>query len=244
MQGSAQRALEVTPRFDHAVFVEKKDEHCEELRKLKALYPTRDIQIVPGDANQVLCDLVRKEPWCRKVSSRHRGVVFLDPYSLQVDWETLRALAATRVLDVWYLFPIRDTIRQLAHNIEGIGPKEAMLDRVLGAEWRELYGIAPDHQPRDLFDVPVEPELKRMVSVQQFEQWLKRRLENHAGFAFVGEPLQIMTSRSRQAFSLFCAVSNPSLPARMAAEKFVRYVKKNFAPGASRQRSGRAASGQ
>lgn len=178
------------------------------------------------------------------MASRHRGVVFLDPYSLQVDWETLRALAATRVLDVWYLFPIRDTIRQLAHDFEGIGPKDAMLDRVLGPEWRELYGIAPNHQPRDLFDQPVEPELKRMVSVPQFEQWLRHRLEHHAGFAFVGEPLQIMTSRSRQAFSLFCAVSNPSLPAREAAEKFVRYVKKNFAPGASRQRSARGGSGR
>src|SRR5271154_369413 len=51
------------------------------------------------------------------------GPLVLDPYALHVDWETLRALASTRVLDVWYLFPIRDTIRQLAHDFRGIGPK-------------------------------------------------------------------------------------------------------------------------
>jgi hypothetical protein len=48
------------------------------------------------------------------------------------------------LLDVWYLFPIRDTIRQLAHNFQGIGPKEAMLDRLLGPEWRELYSIVAE----------------------------------------------------------------------------------------------------
>jgi three-Cys-motif partner protein len=136
-------------------------------------------------------------------------VVFLDPYALQVDWMTLEALASTQVLDVWYLFPIRDTIRQLAHNFEGIGPKEPMLDRLLGPEWRELYSIVPEMGGRrDLFDEPAEPEMRRVVSVRQFEQWLKGRLEGE--FRFVSQPLPILTTPSRQAFSLFLGVSNPS----------------------------------
>jgi three-Cys-motif partner protein len=237
LAGSARRAVSVLPHFDHLLFIEMDPSRCDILAGIKSENPHRDIEIIAGEANEVLRSLVREEPWCRKDSSKSRGVVFLDPYALQVEWETLKALASTRVFDVWYLFPIRDTIRQLAHNFEGIGPKEPMLDRLLGADWRELYSIAPDAlPPQDLFAGPIEPALTRIVSVGQFEQWLKRRLKNE--FKFVSEPLPLLQSSSRQAFSLFLGVSNPSKPAIDLAEKFVRYVNKNFAPGASRRKSG------
>jgi hypothetical protein len=56
-------------------------------------------------------------------------------------------------------------------------------------------------------DEPEEPELQRVVSQGQFEQWLKKRLETE--FAFVSEPLPLLASPNRQLFSLFLGVSNP-----------------------------------
>jgi len=135
------------------------------------------------------------------------------------------------------LYPIRDTIRQLAHDFKGIGPKQPMLDRLLGPEWRDLYKLPPDYLTGDLFDQPVAPSLQRTVSPAQFELWLKGRLADE--FEFVSEPLPILTAPSRQAFSLFLAVSNPSKPAIDLAKKFVQHVNKNFAPGASRRKFGR-----
>jgi three-Cys-motif partner protein len=237
LAGSARRALAVKPSFDHFVFIEQDDKRCAALEATKAENPNAHIQIIPGEANATLRDLVSKQPWIRKDSSKARGVVFLDPYALHVNWDTLKALAATLVLDVWYLFPIRDTVRQLAHNFKGIGPKEPMLDRVLGPSWRELYSLKPDHFTTDMFAEPVEPELQRVVSQKQFEQWLKRHLEEE--FKFVSEPLPLHATPKRQLFSLFLGVSNPSKPAIDLAEKFVTHVNKNFAPGASRHRSGR-----
>jgi three-Cys-motif partner protein len=243
LAGSAQRALAVEPPFDHFRFIEKERGRCEALVKLSERHPPKDVRVLRGEANQILRDLVQQEPWIKKDTAVSRGVVFLDPYALHVDWMTLQALASTKVLDVWYLFPIRDTIRQLAHNFEGIGPKEAMLDRLLGPEWRELYSIAPEAEcARDLFDEPLEPEMRRVVSTRQFERWLKRRLEGE--FRFVSEPLPILTTPARQAFSLFLAVSNPSEAAIQLAEKFVGYVNKHFARGASRRRSGRETRGR
>jgi three-Cys-motif partner protein len=244
LAGSARRALAVRPQFDHYVFIEKDENRCEALAETKTENPDVDIRIIQGEANEELQELVKSEPWRRRDTSKSRSVVFLDPYALHVDWETVRALASTRVLDVWYLFPIRDTIRQLAHDFKGIGPKAAMLNRVLGPEWRELYSIKPDHQSPTvnmfaIFDdaaPPIEPELQRVVSQKQFEQWLKGRLREE--FQFVSEPLPLLASPNRQLFSLFLGVSNPSRPAVDLAEKFVRYVNKNFAPGASRRRSG------
>jgi three-Cys-motif partner protein len=237
LEGSARRAVGVRPPFDHYIFIEKDMARCNALAQIKTENPNVDIQIIRGEANDVLRNLVKEQPWIRKDTTKSRGVVFLDPYALHVEWQTLQALASTRVLDVWYLFPIRDTIRQLAHSFQGIGPKEPMLDRLLGPEWRELYSLTPDAGPPiDLFDQAGEPELKRVVSNRQFEQWLKSRLQKD--FKFVSEPLPLLTSPSRQAFSLFLGVSNPSKPAIELAEKFVRYVNKNFGSGASRRKSG------
>jgi three-Cys-motif partner protein len=237
LAGSARRAVAVRPPFDHFVFIEMDTTRCEALADIQTENPNVDIDVIRGEANEVLRNLVHQKPWMQKSVTNSRGVVFLDPYALHVDWETLKSLASTRVLDIWYLFPIRDTIRQLAHNFEGIGPKEAMLDRLLGPEWRELYSIVPESiSKRDLFDQPVEPALKRVVSTEQFEQWLKHRLEQD--FSFVSEPLPLLTSPTRQAFSLFLGVSNPSKPALDLAKQFVRYVNKHFAPGASRRTFG------
>jgi three-Cys-motif partner protein len=245
LAGSARRALGVAPPFDHFVFIEKDDNRHAVLQEIKTENPTTDIQIIKGDANDELTKLVVSHPWSNKDKGNSRGVVFLDPYALHVDWQTLQALASTRVLDVWYLFPIRDTIRQLAHDFRGIGPKAPMLDRVLGKEWRELYSIKPERDiPADMFawlDQQTEPEeeleLQRVVSQKQFEKWLKQRLETE--FQFVSEPLPLLSSPNRQLFSLFLGVSNPSQSAIDLAEHFVGYVSKYFAPGASRRRSGR-----
>jgi three-Cys-motif partner protein len=243
LAGSARRAIAVRPSFDHFVFIEKNHDRSAALDRIKTENPTVDITIITGEANKELRNLVKCEPWVGKVSSKSRGVVFLDPYALHVDWDTLKALASTRVFDVWYLFPIRDTIRQLARNFSGIGPKEPMLDRVLGPEWRQLYSIAlEDECEHDLFDNQFEPQPKRTVSPRQFEQWLKGRLEQE--FKFVSEPLPLLTAPTRQAFSLFLGVSNPSKGAIDLAKKFVLYVNKNFAHGASRRRSAREAYGQ
>lgn len=244
LAGSARRALGVAPPFDHFVFIEKDDDRFAALQETKSENPTKAIEIIKGEANDELAKLVASRPWSQKDSGNSRGVVFLDPYALHVDWQTLSALASTRVLDVWYLFPIRDTIRQLAHDFRGIGPKAPMLDRVLGQEWRELYSIKPERDaPTDMFawgDQQAEleePELQRVVSQKQFEKWLKQRLETE--FQFVSEPLPLLASPNRQLFSLFLGVSNPSRAAIDLAEHFVGYVNKNFAPGASRRRSGR-----
>jgi hypothetical protein len=37
---------------------------------------------------------------------RTRGVIFLDPFGASLEWETLKFIAATKALDVWYLFPL------------------------------------------------------------------------------------------------------------------------------------------
>ena len=42
---------------------------------------------------------------CDKDWSLHRAVLFLDPYGMQVEWATIEAVAKTKAIDLWLLFP-------------------------------------------------------------------------------------------------------------------------------------------
>jgi three-Cys-motif partner protein len=232
LDGSARRALGVTPPFHHFRFIEQDAARCAALDRLKAEFPTADIGVIRGNANVVLKEFCDSAPWIDAARSRSRGVVFLDPYALHVERSTLEALARTQLLDVWYLFPLQSIVRQLAHDYKGIGPKERRLDITLGPQWRDLYEVQPARS--DLFDFS-ETSSTRIPSKSQIESWFKSQLES--SFAYVSDPLPILTGPGLQAFSLFLCVSNPSNPAVDLAKKFVRHVMKHYGPRASRQKS-------
>jgi three-Cys-motif partner protein len=103
IMGSAKRALGLELKFNEYIFVEKSRKKSDELRaKLQSEYPDRAAQIVvhAADANTVIRELCACRDW-----RRCRAVVFLDPFGSQVDWKTIEAIASTRAIDLWYLFP-------------------------------------------------------------------------------------------------------------------------------------------
>jgi three-Cys-motif partner protein len=109
-KGSARIALEVAPPFDRFLFIERSARWVKELQKLRAEFPERSdvIQIEHGDANSVLSQ------WCQRTDwQRHRAVVFLDPYGMQVDWATIEAIASTKAIDLWLLFPLGMAVNRL-----------------------------------------------------------------------------------------------------------------------------------
>jgi three-Cys-motif partner protein len=238
LAGSARRALEVRPPFQHFVFMEKDPARCQALERLRPLAAGRDFQVRQVDANTGLREIVERPPWSSKGRSRSRGVVFLDPYALQVEWPTLQALASTKALDVWYLFPLRDVTRQLAHARSRVGPKARRLDKVLSTAWTELYAPPDPDTPeqQDLWGEPEAPDEKRVASSAQIEAWFKKQLDRE--FEYVSDPVPILTRPNRQTFSLFLGVSNPSPRARDLAKQFVKYARKQAEPMASRRRSG------
>jgi len=102
-KGSARIALEVEPSFQRFIFIEQKVTRVSDLEALRDAFPHKahSVQIEGGDANSFL----RK--WCAETDwSKHRAVVFLDPYGMQVEWATLEAIARTKAIDVWILFPL------------------------------------------------------------------------------------------------------------------------------------------
>jgi len=109
LDGSARLALKTQPRFDRYVFIERSPERCVQLALLKQEFPdlAADIQIRQGDANAEIQQL------CAKDWSAHRAVLFLDPYGMQVDWTTVEAIAHTKAIDLWILFPLGIGVNRL-----------------------------------------------------------------------------------------------------------------------------------
>jgi len=109
LDGSARLALKTEPRFDRYVFIERSAKRCGELEALKNEFQhlASDIQIRQGDANVEIQEL------CKKDWSSHRAVLFLDPYGMQVEWKTIEAIAATKAIDLWLLFPLGIGVNRL-----------------------------------------------------------------------------------------------------------------------------------
>jgi three-Cys-motif partner protein len=109
-KGSARIALEITPPFDHYLFIEQCADRAAELMALKAEFPHLVDRVFI--ANEEANSCVRR--WCANTDWRHnRAVVFLDPYGMQVEWPTIEAVAQTHAIDLWLLFPLGQAVNRL-----------------------------------------------------------------------------------------------------------------------------------
>lgn len=219
LDGSARIALQTDPKFDSYLFIEKDKNRFQVLEKLKSENPRAKITIEQGDANKILEKAMNSSKW---LSHKFRGVIFLDPYGLEIDWETLLAIASTKALDVWYLFSISGVVRQVSKDFEKMeGYKKDRLDRQFGTEeWRDAF--YKKRKIPGLFEL-IESH-KREADVKQIEDWVKRRLESC--FSYVEAPLRL-PKNGPQLFSLFFCVSNDSGKAIGLAKKLAGYIIKD-----------------
>jgi three-Cys-motif partner protein len=136
-RGSVRVALELTSPFDHYLFVEQNNARAHQLMELIAReYSALDTRVEVGDANVVISD------WCRATDwNRWRAVVFLDPYGMSVDWNTIERIAATRAIDLWILFPLGAGLnRMLTRGKKPPASWIARIDRILGTDaWKEIF---------------------------------------------------------------------------------------------------------
>lgn len=211
--GSAKIAIGVEPPFDQLVFIEQRARAVRALQALRGEHRDRAIEVTAGDANVEIPKLLRHVNW-----RSTRAVMFLDPYGMNVDWQTLKAIAQTRAIDLWFLFSLSGLVRQAARSADAIDDhKRAAITRALGTnEWeRELYarghGFFSDRLP-----------LRRATNVAGLEDYVRRRLKTI--FPAVLPPFALPPHKKPQLFSLFFAASNPSLAATTLATRIANHI--------------------
>lgn len=201
LDGSARMALRVEPPFDTYIFIEHNPARCEELERLKDEFPERaqDIRILQADANEEIRKL------CEKDWSSHRAVLFLDPYGMQVEWTTIEAVAQTRAIDLWVLFPLGIGVNRLLTKSGDIPPSwRHRLDLLLGTDdwYDEFYKV--ETSPT-LFGDDQERVVK--ASREAIGQYFNDRLESvFAGVA--GKPGVLRNSVNNPLYLLCFAAAN------------------------------------
>lgn len=220
LEGSARMALQLKPRFDRYIFIEKDPDRARQLEELRSDFPqmAKDIRIRTGEANGVIREL------CRKDWSRHRAVLFLDPYGMQVEWATIEAVAETRAIDLWMLFPLGIGVNRLLPR-SGKIPEgwRTRLNVLLGTEnwYPEFY--KPDGTAR-LF----EDQETRVVKagIETIGKYFVDRLKTI--FPGVAPNPKVLMNSTNCPLYLFCfAVSSPNPRAQAIALDIANHILKS-----------------
>lgn len=109
--GSPQIALDLKFPFTSYVFVEKSVARVAKLEGLRAKYgASRRILIRQEDCTKYLKEKVAENP--RIDWKSNRAVVFLDPFGMQVEWDTIDSLARTQAIEIFLNFPVGMAIQR------------------------------------------------------------------------------------------------------------------------------------
>jgi three-Cys-motif partner protein len=199
VDGSPLVALKCDPPFDRYWFVERSSIRLRRLQqRVSAAAAGPDVRFRQGDANQILADEV-----IRDVPYHHyqRGLVFLDPYGLQVRWETVRRLAAAQAFDLFMNLSTMGIARLLDKRQVPTGSKRQVLDAIMGEpEWVDrlyasqlgLFGEAQATRSR------IPHESIAATYIQMVQQL----------FQFVSDPVVMKNSKGASLYVLFLASHN------------------------------------
>jgi three-Cys-motif partner protein len=219
IEGSARRALGVKPPFSQYILVERSRRKTALLQKLKTDFPhlSARIHIARADANIAVEEFCEKTDW-----RRSRAVMFLDPFGNQVGWSTIQAIARTRAIDLWYLFPAHLGInRQISASGEFDAHKGASLDKVLGtSEWREEFVAQINRE--NLWGEAEQTSFKQST-VDSVTRFMIRRMKAIFKWIVLDEWLPLGRGGSHW-YSLIFACANPSAKATEISERLARAV--------------------
>ncbi|ANV87981.1 MULTISPECIES: three-Cys-motif partner protein TcmP [Cyanophyceae] len=219
IDGSPLRALQTEPRFDGYWFIDVSPQRIARVKRLREEFLNCVIEVRKGNCNQVLCnEIIPQLPY----ASKQRAFVFLDPYGLQIDWETIRKLADTKTCDIFINFSVMGVTRLLPRDQNPEPEVIEQLSKVMGStNWiTEIYRETPGVQ-LDLFGNPTKSTSNR-EAIQA--EWLARLYTQQlkALFPHVSKPVLMRNSTNSVLYAL-CLASHNHTAIKITNEIFNRY---------------------
>jgi three-Cys-motif partner protein len=202
LDGSARIALRVEPRFTKYIFIEKNRKKAAELQKLKGEFPDKagDIVIKTKEANSYLQEICTRWSW-----DERRAVLFIDPFGMQLSWETVKAVGQTKAIDTWILFPVSAVNRLLKRDGNIRGAWRTRLDTIFGEpDWFDVFF---PRQKGGLFEDSPDAR-EKAADMGLIGKYFNNRLAS--AFADVApNPLTLYNTRGAPLFLLCFAAANP-----------------------------------
>jgi three-Cys-motif partner protein len=200
VDGSPRVALEIRYPFSKYVFVEKSERRAAELEQLRVEFGgSRNISIRQEDCNTYLLDRAANVDW-----QSYRALAFLDPFGMQVPWQTLATLGDTGGVEVFLNFPVGMAIQRLLLRRGEFNEKQkSKLDEYFGSpEW---FDVLYTEQPGLFGDQdPVKVENSGQILVK----WYRKRLLEH--FTCVSKAELIRNTKRGHLYYLMLATHKKS----------------------------------
>ncbi|MFY9814301.1 MAG: three-Cys-motif partner protein TcmP [Dehalococcoidales bacterium] len=210
IRGSAIRALKYP--FDKFIFFEEDRSIIEKLQSnINETGKDKNVEFYNADCNTFLLEIDNinwmKDNW--------RGVIFLDPYAMDLRWDCLNKVSATKVLDVWYLFPFMALNRNFYRNGKIPKANKEKISLILGIDESEWESKIYSNSPQLSF---LEDNIKQKASIDGIKNLVINRLKQT--FPTVSEKAVILRNKTKSPQFLLCfAASNPSKAAGNLSKK-------------------------
>jgi three-Cys-motif partner protein len=197
VQGSSHVALQIPHPFTKYYFIELAPDRIENLNAIKREYAgRRNIEVIQDDAANALERILRAPDINWKKS---RGVVFLDPFGMQVPWQVIEDIAANKHLEIILNLPVGMAIQRfLPKSGQFSDEQRKYLNEYFGStEWEQIiYQKSPD-----LFGG--EYTTKFQDSGERLALWYSKRLKK--AFGFCPPPRLITNTRGTHLYYLLFA---------------------------------------
>lgn len=202
LAGSPRVALGLEFPFSNYIFVEHSPERVQSLEQLKTNFgKNRQIHIRQSDCTKYLREKIAANPqldW-----NTNRALVFLDPFGMQVGWQTIAELAATKAIEIFLNFPVGMAIQRLLlrQPDKFTAPQRKKLDDYFGSsEWFDV--LYP--KKKNLFEDDAQE--KANASGEALVKWYRGRLGKV--FAHVSKAALIRNTRGGHLYYLLLASPN------------------------------------
>jgi three-Cys-motif partner protein len=208
-KGTALRILDIVEpaSFDMYYFVEINEQHTKELQeRIHKYYFGKNAHVVQADCNEKLIKLAEY----LKANKKYRALVFIDPYGMSINWNSIEALIDLGV-DLWILIPTGIAVNRLLKKDGNIS--EAWLKKL-----ESFLGINRDiikakfykqFQMPDLFGDPDSQTtltFKENNAIKKIHEVYKERLKTV--FKFVSEPFVLRNSSNSIMYHFLMTTNN------------------------------------
>ena len=189
--GSPRLAVETEPPFEKYYFIDMNETKVAALGELEAIRPGC-VEVFEGDCNPILVDKIF--PAFQRDKSM-RALCLLDPYGLDLNWETMALAGQLDTVEIFINFPVMHMNRNvLRHKPDTVDPNEAAR---MTAFWRDIT------YTQDLFGKDWKDG-----NNQKLVETFCKRLQDVAGFGYVAKPLPMKNSTNATVYYLLFASPN------------------------------------
>ena len=211
--GSPLNALDINPPFTEYHFIDLDKDKASVFESIAKENPR--VCAYQGDCNEILVNKIFPK---LNFATYKRALCILDPYKINIEWETIKKAADLKTIDMFLNFSIMDVNRNILVE-DLLLAKQEDIDRMntfWGDEsWKELLYI----RQKNLFGKI------QQIKIDTFEKLalgFEERLKKVAGFKYVPEPILMRNTKNGPLYYLYFA-SQEGVANRIVNDIFDKY---------------------